>query len=199
MARRSLVLLLVVVLAGLAATLTAADKPLPPELKPALVVMDVQNAFLPYMDEQDKKVGLETINYVIALFRDNGFPVIRVYHSEAGEGPDPGTEAFEFPKTVAIKDDDPKIIKNYPNAFKKTNLDKLLREKGVNTVFLAGLSSVGCVLATYHGADDLDYRVFMVKHALISHDATLTKSVYEITSTISYETLKLLLETARAQ
>jgi nicotinamidase-related amidase len=183
----------------LAATLTAAEKPLPPKMKPALVVMDVQNAFLPYMDEQDKKVGLETINYVIALFRDNGFPVIRVYHTDPGEGPAPGTEGFEFPKTVAIKDDDPKIVKNYPNAFKKTDLDKLLHEKGVNAVFLTGLSSVGCVLATYHGAADLDYRVFMVKHALISHDATLTKAIYEICSNISYGPLKLLLETARAQ
>jgi nicotinamidase-related amidase len=139
------------------------------------------------------------INHVIALFRENGFPVIRVYHTEPGEGPVPGTEAFEFPKTVAIRDDDPRIVKNYGSAFKKTDLDKVLKEKGVNTVFLVGLSAVGCVLATYHGADDLDYRVFMVKHALISHDATLTKSVYDICSTISYGPLKLLLETARAQ
>jgi len=52
-------------------------------------------------------------------------------------------------------------------------------------VFLVGLSAVGCVLATYHGADDLDYKVFMVKHALISHDAALTKSVYDICANIS--------------
>ena len=199
MKRRSLAASFVVALVVSAGAVPAAEKPLPPKMRPALLVMDVQNEYLPAMDEQDKKVGLETINYVIALFRDNGFPVIRVYHTEPGEGPAPGTEAFEFPKTVAVEDDDPKIVKNYPNAFKKTELDKLLREKGVNTVFLVGLSAVGCVLATYHGADDLDYRVFMVKHALISHDAALTKSVYEICSTISYGSLKLLLETARTR
>lgn len=199
MSRRFPVLSFVGVLVVLAASATAAEKPLPPKMKPALVVMDIQNAFLPYMDEQDTKVGLETINYVMALFRDNGFPVIRVYHTDPGEGPKPGTDAFEFPKSVAVKDDDPKIVKNYPNAFKKTDLDKLLHEKGVNTVFLAGLSGVGCVLATYHGAEDLDYKVFMVKHALISHDRTLTKAVYEICSNISYGPLELLLETARAQ
>jgi len=188
-----------VVLVASAVSAVAAEKQPPPKMKPALVVMDVQNAFLPMMDEQDKKIGLDTLNYVIALFRDNGFPVIRVYHTEPGEGPAPGTEAFEFPKTVAVRDDDPRIVKNYGNAFKKTDLDKLLREKGVNTVFLAGLSSVGCVLATYHGADDLDYRVFMVKHAVFSHDRALTKSIYDICSNISYGPLKLLLETARAQ
>jgi len=199
MNRRLMVLSLVVLLVSSALVASAAEKPAPPKMKPALVVMDVQNVWLPYMDEKDKKVGMDMINHVIALFRDNGFPVIRVYHTEPGEGPAPDTEAFEFPKAVAVRDDDPKIVKNYGNAFKKTDLDKVLREKGVNTVFLVGLSAVGCVLATYHGADDLDYNVFMVKHALISHDATLTKSVYDICSTISYGPLKLLLETARAQ
>ena len=199
MNRRLVVLSLVVLLVSSALVASAAEKPAPPKMKPALVVMDVQNVWLPYMDEKDKKVGMDMINHVIALFRDNGFPVIRVYHTEPGEGPAPGTEAFEFPKAVAVRDDDPKIVKNYGSAFKKTDLDKVLRDKGVNTVFLVGLSAVGCVLATYHGADDLDYNVFMVKHALISHDATLTKSVYDICSTISYGPLKLLLETARAQ
>lgn len=199
MKKTPLVLVLSVLAFATAALAPAAGKPAPATMKPALVVMDVQNVWLPYMDEQDKKVGLEQINYVIELFRANGFPVIRVYHTDPGEGPAPGTEAFEFPKSVAIKDTDPQIVKNYPSAFKKTGLDKLLREQGVNTVFLVGLSAVGCVLATYHGAMDLDYNVFMVKHALISHDAALTKSVYDICSTISYGPLKLLLETAAAK
>jgi nicotinamidase-related amidase len=196
---RLVVLSLVALLASSALFASAAEKPAPPKMKPALLVIDVQNAWLPHMDEQDKKVGMEHINWAIALFRDNGFPVIRVYHTDPKEGPAPGTEAFEFPKTVVVKDDDPRIVKNYGNAFKKTDLDKVLREKGVNTVFLVGLSAVGCVLATYHGADDLDYNVFVVKHALISHDATLTKSVYDICQNISPAALKLLLENARAQ
>lgn len=199
MSRKPLTMAFSVLFAALALAAMAAEKPAPPRMRPALIVMDVQNAYLPYMDERDTKVGLEMINYVIALFRDNGFPVIRVYHTNPEQGPAVGTKAFEFPASVAVRDDDPRIVKNYPDAFKKTDLDTVLREQGVNTVFLAGLSAVGCVLATYHGAADLDYNVFMVKHALISHDAALTKSVYDICSTISYDPLKLLLETARAR
>jgi nicotinamidase-related amidase len=197
--KRSLVFTLAALLLASGVAASAAEKPAPPKMVPALVVMDIQNVWLPYMDEQDKKVGMEHINWAITLFRDNGFPVIRVYHTDPVNGPAPGTEAFEFPKTVAVRDDDPKIVKNYGNAFKKTELDKMLKEKGVNTVFLVGLSAVGCVLSTYHGADDLDYNVFMVKHALISHDAALTKSVYDICVNISPSALKLLLETARAR
>jgi nicotinamidase-related amidase len=179
--------------------LHAADpvKAGPAKIKPALLVIDIQNAFLPYMDEKDKKMGMEVINYFIALFRANGFPVIRVYHTDPKGGPKPDSEEFEFPKTVAILPDDAKVIKNYPSAFKKTDLDKMLKAKGCNAVFLCGLSAVGCVLATYHGAMDLDYDVFMLKDALISHDASLTKAVQEICKTIDYYALKLVLESVR--
>jgi len=169
----------------------------PAKMKPALLVIDIQNAYLPSMSEQDKKSGLEMINYVIALFRDNGFPVIRVYHTDPGEGPKPGTAAFEFPKSAAIKKEDPQVIKNYASAFKKTDLNKILQDRGCNTLFLCGLSATGCVLATYHGAQDLDYNTFLVKDCLISPDTSLTKAVQEICRTISYGALKLLLETAR--
>ena len=196
--KKVVLLILLLLLLFSMAWLVAAEpaKAVPAKIKPALLVIDIQNAYLPYMDEKDKKMGMEMINYVIALFRANGFPVVRVYHTDLQGGPKPDSEAFEFPKTVVIQPDDAKVIKNYPSAFKKTELDKLLRGKGCNTLFLCGLSAVGCVLATYHGAMDLDYEVLMVKDALISHDAALSKSVQEICHTIDYYALKLLLECA---
>lgn len=187
-----IVLLLVVSFFWLAAA--EGTQAAPTKTKPALLVIDIQNAYLPRMDEKDKKLGMEMINYYIELFRIKGFPVIRVYHTDPQQGPKPGSEEFEFPNTVAIKNDDPKIIKNYPSAFKKTELDKLLKEKGCNTLFLCGLSAVGCVISTYYGAKDLDYDVFMLKDALISHDAAKTKAVQEICNTIDYTPMWLVLE-----
>jgi nicotinamidase-related amidase len=196
---KKIILLILLLLVISLAWISAADTPkaATAKAKPALLVIDIQNAYLPYMDEKDKKMGMEMINYVIALFRASGFPVVRVYHTDTQVGPKPDSEAFEFPKTVAILPDDAKVIKNYPSAFKKTELDKILKAKGCNTLFLCGLSAVGCVLATYHGALDLDYEVFMVKDALISHDAALTKAVQEICKTIDYHALKLVLESVR--
>jgi nicotinamidase-related amidase len=187
-----LILLLMISLAWVYAAEKGKAAPATP--RPALLVIDIQNAYLPRMDEQDTKTAMEMINYFIALFRAHGFPVIRVYHSDLKQGPKPDSEPFAFPASVAIQNDDPMIIKNYPSAFKKTDLDKLLHGQGCDTLFLCGLSAVGCVLATYHGALDLDYRVFMVKDALISHDAALTKSVQQICRTIDYSALKLVLE-----
>jgi nicotinamidase-related amidase len=167
------------------------------KMKPALLVIDIQNAYLPFMSEEDKGIGMYMINAAIELFRENGFPIIRVYHTDPKEGPPPGTEAFEFPATVKITPDDPKIIKNYPNAFKKTDLEKWLREKEYNTVFLCGLSAVGCVLATYWDAYDLDFNVFMIKDALISHNSTYTDFVENICDTVTYTALKLMLENVK--
>lgn len=192
---------LMILLAALALSVAAAAEPAKAKttaIAPALLVIDVQNAYLPYMDEKDKKMAMEGINYYIQLFRANGFPVIRVYHTDPAQGwPKPGSEEFQFPKTIAVREDDPMVVKNYGNAFRKTELDKLLKEKGRNTLFLCGLSAVGCVLATYHGAMDHDYEVFMCRQALISHDAALTKAVQEFCQTIDYAALKLVLSPSR--
>lgn len=167
------------------------------KMKPALIVIDIQNEYLPLMAEQGQSLAMELINGAIYRFHEKGFPVIRVYHTDPGGGPKPGTEAFEYPKSVIIRPDDPQVIKNYPDAFKKTDLEKILREKGCNTLFLCGLSATGCVLATYFGAEGLDYDVFMIKHALISPDAALTKAVEEICETVSYSAMRLMLENAK--
>jgi len=164
-----------------------------PEMKPALVIIDIQNKFLPYMSsEQDK--ALEMINWAIFVAREYKIPVIRVYHTDPNWGPKPGTEEFEFPESIKINEDDPKVIKNYGDGFKKTDLDKILTEKGINTLFLCGLSATGCVLATYHGAKNLEYDVFMLQDAIISSDQQLTKSVEKICESVSLDTFNFMMK-----
>jgi len=168
----------------------------PQRMKPALLVIDVQNMFLEMMDKDGKDFAMQMINYTIDLFRSNGYPVIRVYHTTPGYGPEPGTEPFEFPKSVMITEDDSKIIKNYGDGFNKTDLDKVLKEKGANTVFLCGLSAVGCVLSTYIGAKNHDYDAFLLKDALLSHRAEYTKKIEEIFGAIGYDAVKVMLQNA---
>jgi len=164
-----------------------------PEMKPALVIIDIQNKFLPYMSSDQDKT-LEMINWAIYVAREYKIPVIRVYHTDPNWGPKPGTEEFEFPESIKINDDDPKVIKNYGDGFKKTDLDKILTEKGINTLFLCGLSATGCVLATYHGAKNLEYDVFMLQDAIISNDQQLTKSVEKICESVSLDTFNFMMK-----
>jgi nicotinamidase-related amidase len=171
-----------------------AEKMSSEQMKPALLVIDIQNEYLQYMSEDDKKMAMEMINGAIWLFRQHNLPVIRVYHTDPQWGPKPDTEPFEYPASVIVNKDDPKVIKNYPSAFKKTDLEKIIREKGCNTVFLCGLSAVGCVLATYFGAEDLDFNTFMVKDALLSQSSAYTNLVEEICNSVNFTTLKIFLQ-----
>lgn len=193
--RTKVIATLLTFILGIMSLTTHSQTPATP-VKPALLVIDIQNAFLPGIPEADKNTAMANINYYISLFRSHGFPVILVYHHGEEYGVRPGTDQFEFPSSVLIKSDDPKIIKTYPDAFNKTDLDKVLKEQGCNVLFLTGLSAVGCVLATYIGANNHDYKVFMVKDAIMSHKTEYTNSIEEIFGAVSPEVVTLVLESA---
>jgi nicotinamidase-related amidase len=166
------------------------------QIKPALLIIDIQNAYLPYIPEREKEVALFNINAYIDLFRNHNCPVIRIYHYNKENGPKQDTEQFEFPTSVQIKSDDPKIIKTYPDGFNKTDLDKVIREKGCNTLFLCGLSAVGCVLATWIGAQNHDYKAFLIKDAIMSHNSDFTSNVEVMFDAVGYDVVNLILESA---
>ena len=163
-------------------------------IKPALVVIDIQNAFLPSIPDKDKETAMEYINYYIQLFRSQGYPVIRVYHQSEEYGVLPGTDQFEFPSSVLIKPEDPKVIKTYPDGFNKTDLDKVIKESGSNTLFLCGLSAVGCVLATWIGAANNDYKAFLLKDAIMSHNSEYTDNIEVMFDAVNYDVVKLILD-----
>lgn len=174
-------------------TLFAQDKK-PEGMRPALLVIDIQKQFLPMVEEREKEVSMYMINAFIDLFRKNGYPVIRIYHTDKEYGPLSGTAEFEFPEEVKILPDDLKVIKTYGNGFNKTDLEKILKEKGVNTLFLCGLSSVGCVLATWMGAKDLDFKAFLLKDAMMSHNAGYTNQIEDIFDAVSYDVVEVMLD-----
>jgi nicotinamidase-related amidase len=153
------------------------------QIKPALLVIDIQNAYLNMMPERDKEMAMSYINSYIELFRSHGFPIIRIYHLSK-----------EYPTSVLIKPDDSKVIKTYPDGFNKTDLDKVIKEKGCNTLFLCGLSATGCVLATLIGAQNYDYKAFLMKDAVMSPNSEYTNDIEEIFGAVSYDVVKLILD-----
>jgi len=164
------------------------------QIRPALLVIDIQNAYLNVMAQ--KETAMLNINYYIQFFRIHEYPIIRIYHYSKQFGPEQGTEEFEFPSSVLIKPDDPKVIKTYPDGFNKTDLDKILKEKGCNTVFLCGLSAVGCVLATWIGAQNNDYKAFLIKDAMMSHNEDYTNNVEVMFDAVGPDVVSLILESS---
>lgn len=165
-----------------------------PSIRPALLVIDMQNQFLPMMDSEGKDFTFYVINAYIDGFRNAGLPVVRIYHSDPKFGPFPDTPEFEFPEEIHILPDDQKVIKTYGDAFNKTELEKVLTDLDVNTVFLCGLSATGCVLSTYIGAKNHDFKAFLVKDGLLSHKKSYTEQIEIIFEAVGYEAVEVMLE-----
>lgn len=164
------------------------------KIKPALLLIDVQNKYLGTIAQRDKELAIFFINLLIGLFRKHDFPIIRIYHHNEENGPRPDTKEFEYPPSILIKREDTQIIKTYSDSFNRTNLNDVLRERGTNTIFLCGLSAVGCVLATRTGGQNNDYRAFIVKNAVMSHNCEYTRNVEAMFDAVSYDVVKLILE-----
>ena len=169
----------------------------PYRMKPALLIIDTQKAFMPMMSQADQDRALEMMNWSMWAFREAGLPVIRVYHEAPDWGVVEGAPGFEFHDSLKIAKDDPMVIKTYGSSFVKTNLDELLKEKGINTLFMCGLSAVGCVLATYMDASSHDYKAFMIKDALLSHNDTYTDQIEDIFDALDLDTVMYMLKIAK--
>jgi nicotinamidase-related amidase len=167
-------------------------------LKPALLVIDVQNQFLPLMAEDHRRVAPYLINATIDLFRAKGLPIYCVHHTDPVYGPAPDSDGFAFDPAIRIAPGDTKVVKTFPNAFKNTPLERLLRDADVDTVFLCGLSATGCVLATYFGAKNLDLKAFMVRDALLGPNAAHTQCVQDICDSANFFVVQTMLESVTA-
>jgi nicotinamidase-related amidase len=161
-------------------------------MKPALLVIDIQNKWLSQSPGLRASVELrvDVINSAIALFRKTGHPIIVVHHVDKEEGPDPGTEDFEFLPSISVDAGDVRVVKNYPNAFNKTDLESLLRRMQVDTVILSGLSATACVMATYIGAEDRDLHVYLLRDGVAAGNEQNVRFAEEIFDTMSLSALR---------
>jgi nicotinamidase-related amidase len=165
-------------------------------MKPALLVIDIQKNFLEI--DPATKSSLEDaiwfINTTIELFRKKDLPVVCIQHMNEEHELVPGKEGFEIPEDLAIQDSDLRIHKTYGNSFNKTPLEEELRKQGVDTVIVTGFAAEYCVLATYHGARDLDLTPIMLKGSLASGNPENIKFVESICEIMTFGVLSKMLE-----
>ena len=165
-------------------------------MKPALFVIDIQKSFLDINPAAKTSIGdaIWVINYAIDLFRKKDLPVVCIQHMNEEHDLLPGKEGFEIPEDLAIQDSDLRIHKTYGNSFNKTPLEEELRKQDVDTVIVTGFSAEYCVLATYHGARDLDLTPIMLKGSLASGNPENIRFVEGICEVMTFGVLKKMLE-----
>ena len=146
----------------------------------ALIVMDYQAGVLDRIKDADALLARAA--RAIDLVRDRGGQIgyVRVAFEDADYAAIPPTSmmgarvaaagrAFhaDSPMTaidarIAPQPGDVVVRKTRVGAFSTTDLDDQLRQRGIDTLLLAGLSTSGVLLSTVRDAHDRDYRVFVV-------------------------------------
>jgi nicotinamidase-related amidase len=149
----------------------------------ALLVMDYQNGIVDMLGDPDDLLSRAAdaitlvrghgghVGYVRVAFEDADFEEIpptsrmgaRVSTSpDAFHNDSPGTAVHD---RVAPESGDVIVRKVRVGAFSTTDLDAQLRERGVDILILAGISTSGVVLSTVRDASDRDYRVLVLSDA----------------------------------
>jgi nicotinamidase-related amidase len=133
----------------------------------ALIMIDCQNTYREgIMQLTGVEEAIKEAQKLLKLARELNVPIIHIQH-DAGEGTpyDIRTNIGAISDEVAPVNQEIVIIKNYPNAFYKTQLDDVLKSQGINKIILAGFMTHMCINSTAHGAFNLGYSPTVVASA----------------------------------
>lgn len=173
-----------------------SSNPLIDQKSSALLVMDYQRAIvesyasdclklLARMSDLIKAVRNVDMNviYVVVGFR-TGYPEVNPRNQSFGplRGSGhllAGSVGNEVHPSVAPMADDVIVTKRRINAFAGTDMDIILRAKGIDTLILAGISTSGVVLSTVRHAADADYRIIVVSDCCADIDPEVHRILME--------------------
>ncbi|MFJ2808559.1 cysteine hydrolase family protein [Kitasatospora sp. NPDC087271] len=166
----------------------------------ALLVLDCQPAILAVLPEGGgREALLDRVEAAIADVRTSGATVayVRVGFTEADWDAIPATNKsfgplarhrvmhHEDPATaiherLAPRDGDLVVRKTRYGGMSTTDLDQQLRERGITTLVVSGISTSGVVLSTVLDAADRDYRLYVLSDGVADpdtevHDVLLQK------------------------
>jgi nicotinamidase-related amidase len=140
---------------------TLTDRP-----NTALIVIDVQNGVVAAAHKRD--IVIANINVLLAKARTEGVPVVWVQHSD--EGLQLGSPEWRFVPELARQDGEPLVHKHYGDSFEDTGLEKVLAERGVGHLVVAGAQTDACIRSTLHGGFARGYDMTLVGDAHTTDD-----------------------------
>lgn len=138
----------------------------------ALVLIDCQNTYREgIMALSGVEAALDEAAQLLAAARRLGIPVFHIQHDSGSGSPyDISQSIGAIADKVAPASGEPVIVKNYPNSFVGTDLEKQLKASGRNNVVIAGLMTHMCVNSTTRGAFNLGFAPTVVAAATATRD-----------------------------
>ena len=183
----------------------------------ALLVIDMQNAFVAPgapMEVPAARGIVAPINRLAAELRRRGVAVIWVAHENRRDGRDwagffdafvapgrradasaalsAGSELQKLFPALEVTPGDLRVAKNRYSAFIKNDFESTLRERGIDTLLIAGTKTNVCCECTARDAMMLDYKVVLLSDctAALSDDeqrATLENVIQQFGDVLSAE------------
>ncbi|MDF2478922.1 MAG: cysteine hydrolase [Sphingobacterium sp.] len=130
----------------------------------ALLIIDMQQgSFKPYTLRYDTKGVIDRINELSQQFRKSGDPVIFIQHDGTKENCFlPGTEDWSILPELIRGPEDIFVSKTANDSFYKTDLQTILKSRGVRELIFTGCATDFCVDATIKSAITEDYFITVV-------------------------------------
>ena len=153
-------------------------------MTPCLIVVDLQNDYFP--GGRMELVGIADAaakaGRLVDHFRRTESPVIHVQHLSVRPGATfflPKTDGAAINAAVVPREDEPVVVKHYPNAFRETALLAMLRKRGIGDVTVCGAMSHMCIDATVRAAFDLGLTCTVVEDACATTHLTFANRVID--------------------
>jgi nicotinamidase-related amidase len=137
----------------------------------ALLVIDVQRAIDAAYHAADgprnNPDAEKNIAHLLAAWRRDNKPVIHIRHDSTfpESAYRPGQDGNDFKADVTPAPGETVIAKQTNSAFIGTELERYLRETGIDVLVVSGVSTNNCVEATVRMAGNLGFQTYLVADA----------------------------------
>ena len=138
-----------------------------------LLVVDIQDGFdEPNNGNRNNKEAESNVVRLLEAWRKSARPVMYAqHHSLNPDSPlHPSHPGVAIKEIVKPEHDEPIFIKSVNSAFIGTNLEEVLREKGIDTLIVTGFTINHCVSTTVRMASNLGFKTYVISDATAAWD-----------------------------
>lgn len=162
-------------------------------MKPALLIIDMQNGFTAAPRRRGEIEGAcEYINETAKLFQDVDLPIVIVQDVRVEGGKE--SEDFDLIPEIILTGTELWLEKEWANSFWQTLLEQLLNDQAVDFVIVCGFAAEHCVTFTCNGARERGFGAAILQHGILGEHADAAQSVYDVRPLISYPVIASILK-----
>lgn len=160
-------------------------------MKIGFLVIDLQPVHLKGVDKQAVERACEYINYVADMLRSKNHVIVHIQDIEGMD--ESNKESFRTIPEISVAEHDLIVTKEYSNSFWKTDLEQILKDKGVELLIIAGNAAEHCVLFTYNGAGERGFKPVILQNGILSTYADAITSMCRDRNLVSHTVIQYLI------